>query len=73
VREHHRCGHVELRFSQRLSFDHLVLELDEAEGGFGDAADPARAGGDILQGGPALGEDFQLLPASRAELDERER
>ena len=37
-----------LTFSQRISFDHLVLELDEDHGGF---ADQARAGGDILQGG----------------------
>lgn len=35
--------------SQRLSFDHLVLELEEGERGFGDVGDPARAGGDNLQ------------------------
>jgi hypothetical protein len=46
-------GYILIR--QRLSFDHLVLELDEDERGFGDVADPARAGGD-MQGGPALGE-----------------
>src|ERR1035441_173322 len=33
-----------LRFSQRLSRDHLVLELAEDEGGLGFAADLAGAG-----------------------------
>jgi hypothetical protein len=45
-----------LRFPSDFLFDHLVLELDEDERGFRDVAGPARAGGDILQGGPALGE-----------------
>jgi hypothetical protein len=36
-----------MRFSQRISFDHLALELDEDERGFGDVGEPARAGGDI--------------------------
>ncbi|HEX4787704.1 MAG TPA: hypothetical protein VH372_04535 [Actinospica sp.] len=38
-----------VRFSQRLSADHLVLGLREDEGGFGDVADRGRADHDSLQ------------------------
>ena len=44
-----------LRFSQRLSRDHLVLELDKDEGGLGFAADLAGAEHDPLERPPALG------------------
>src|SRR5205814_4800374 len=43
-----------MRFSQRLSDDHLVLELHEDEDGFGDVADRGRANADVLHGAPAL-------------------
>ncbi|HYA52475.1 MAG TPA: FtsK/SpoIIIE domain-containing protein, partial [Streptosporangiaceae bacterium] len=43
-----------MRFSQRLSGDHLVLELHEDEDGFGDVADRGRADADVLHGAPAL-------------------
>lgn len=56
-----------MKFSQRLSFDHLVLELDEDEGGVGDVADQARADGDILQGGSALGEQREDAFAEAAQ------
>jgi hypothetical protein len=42
-------------FSQRLSRDHLVLELDENEGGLVDVADFSGADRDVLEGPPALG------------------
>jgi hypothetical protein len=45
-----------LRFSQRLSRDHLVLELDEDKHGLSDDADRAGAGGGVLESPPALGE-----------------
>jgi hypothetical protein len=44
-----------------------VLESDEDQRGFGDAGDPARAGGDILQGGPALGEQREAAFAEAAQ------
>jgi hypothetical protein len=44
-----------LRFSQRLSVDHFVLELDEDERSFGDVADLAGTERDPLQGPPPLG------------------
>ena len=46
---------VTMRFSQRLSADHLVLELHEDEDGFCDVADRCRAEHDVLQGAPPLG------------------
>jgi hypothetical protein len=47
--------HDPMRFSQRLSCDHPVLEVDEDERGFGDIADLAGADGDVLEGFPTLG------------------
>ena len=44
-----------MRFSQRLSADHLVLELREDKRGPGDVADRGRAQADVLDGAPALG------------------
>ena len=44
-----------VRFSQRVSADHLVLELHEDERGFYDVADRGRADRDSLQGAPPLG------------------
>src|SRR4051794_38608584 len=46
-----------LKFSQRLSADHLVFELHQDERGFGDVADRGRADHDVLQGAPALGHE----------------
>jgi hypothetical protein len=43
-----------MRFSQRVSADHLVLELREDKRGFGDVADRGRAKADVLDGAPAL-------------------
>ena len=40
----------------RHGFDVAVLEMGEDKGGAGDVADFARAGGDVLQGAPAAGE-----------------
>ena len=40
---------------QRLSADHLVLELHEDERGSGDVADRGRAEADLLDGAPPLG------------------
>src|SRR5690348_6704137 len=44
-----------MRFSQRLSADHLVLELHQDKRGFGDVAYRARADHDMLQDAPPLG------------------
>jgi hypothetical protein len=44
-----------------------VLELDEDERGFGDVGDPARAGGNVLQGGPSLGEQREAAFAEAAQ------
>ena len=52
-----------MRFSQRLSADHLVLELREDKRGFGDVADRGRAQADVLDGAPALG--YQLAKVMR--------
>jgi hypothetical protein len=44
-----------VKFSQRLSADHLVLELHKDKRGFGDVADRARTDHDVLQDAPPLG------------------
>src|SRR5947209_13587445 len=59
-----------LRFSQRLSGDHLVLDLRENECGFHDVAYLGRADGDVLEGAPAFlqkGEAAFALVAEAAE------
>ena len=53
-------------FSQRLSADHLVLELHEDEDGFGDVADRGRADADVLDGAPALSCRALATPTSDA-------
>jgi hypothetical protein len=40
--------------SHDFSADHLVLELDEDQDGFGDVADRGGAEHDVLEGAPAL-------------------
>ena len=52
--------------SQRLSFDHFVLKLDEDERGLGDGADSAGAGGGMLESAPALGEQRKAALAETA-------
>src|ERR1035441_2388591 len=54
-------------FSQRLSGDHLVLELDEDEGGLGNVADLAGAERDALEGPPALGQQGEAPLAEAAQ------
>jgi hypothetical protein len=52
-----------MRFSQRLSADHLVLELCEDEHGFADVADRGRADADVLDGAPSLGHQREAASA----------
>jgi len=59
-----------VRFSQRLSGDHLVLDLREDECGFDDVAYLGRADGDVPEGAPAFlqeGEAAFALVAQAAE------
>jgi hypothetical protein len=49
------------------SWDVGVLEVGEDEGGAGDIADLAEAGGDVLEGGPALGEQGEPAFAQAAQ------
>jgi len=61
-----------LRFSQRLSADHLVLDLCEDECGHCDGADRGRVGGDVAEGAPTFlekGEATFSLVAQAAEQD----
>jgi hypothetical protein len=49
-----------------------VLELGEVEGGAGYLGDPAGAGGDVLEGGPALGEQGEpAFPAAAQVAQQR--
>ena len=48
-----------MRFSQRQSRDHAVLEMYEDECGLRDTADPAGAQADMLEGAPALSEECE--------------
>src|SRR5260370_41141626 len=54
-------------FPQQLSRDHLVLELDEDEGGLGDVADFSWAEHDALEGPPALGQQGEAAFAQAAQ------
>ena len=61
-----------MRFSQRLSADHLVLDLREDECCHCDGADRGRVGGDVPEGAPAFlqeGEAAFSLVAQAAEQD----
>jgi hypothetical protein len=62
-----RCEPDSQGFPQRLSRDHLVLELDEDEGGLGDVADLSRAERDALQGASALGHQSEAPFAQAAQ------
>ena len=62
-----RCP-MSMRFSQRLSRDHLVPELDEDEAGLGDVAHLARAEHDALEGATSLGHQGEARsPRQRSE------
>src|SRR6266702_2874949 len=52
---------------QRISCDVAVFEMGEDEGGAGDAADFAGAGGDVLEGAPALAEQGEPAFAEAAQ------
>src|SRR5450755_3136701 len=58
---------VSVRFSQRLSRDHLVLGLDEDPGGLGYVADLAGAGHDPLERPLALGHQGEARLSRRPE------
>src|SRR5262249_12386435 len=58
--------------SQRLSRDHLVLELSEDERSADDVADPAGADHDPLQGAPALGEQGKAAFALAAQRGQQQ-
>lgn len=53
----HRVG--ELIFNEVISVDSAVFVVGEGEGGLDDGGDFAWAGGDVLQGAPALGEECE--------------
>jgi hypothetical protein len=64
---HPYIGIDSLTFSQRLSDDHLVLELREDECGFRDDADAGGADGDVLEGVPALFQEGEACPFTGSE------
>jgi hypothetical protein len=49
----------------------IVLELGEDEGGAGDLGDVPRAGGDVLEEGPALGEQGESSFSLEAQASEQ--